>query len=79
MMRKRRVAGLIVIVAIVLFIVADMLFSLDLPRQNFFTNLIALVYLLFIGGGFLSRPGRWNLCRLHPAGQAWQVFWRHSL
>ena len=79
MMRKRRVAGMIAIVAIVLFIVADMLFSLDLPRQNFFTHLIAFVCILFIGWCFLSKPGKSNLCRIHPAGQAWQVFWRHIL
>ena len=57
-MSKRRVAGLIAIAAIVLFIVADMLFSLDLPRQNFFTYLIAFVCILFIGWCFLSKPGK---------------------
>mgnify|MGYP001775002413 CR=1 FL=1 len=35
MMRKRRVAGLIAIATIILFIVADIFFALDLPRQNF--------------------------------------------
>ena len=48
MIRKRRVAGMIAIAAIVLFIVADMLFSLNLPRQNFFTHLIAFVCILFM-------------------------------
>ena len=58
MIRKRRVAGLIAIAAIVLFIVADMLFSLDLPRQNFLTHLITLICLLFIGWCFLLHPGK---------------------
>ena len=58
MMRKRRVAGLIAIAAIVLFIVADMLFSLDLPRQNFLTHLITLICLLFIGWCFLLHLGK---------------------
>lgn len=56
MIKKRRVAGMIAITAIVLFIVADMLFSLNLPRQNFFTHLIAFICILFIGWCFLSRP-----------------------
>ena len=56
MMKKRRVAGMIAIAAIVLFIVADMLFALDLPRQNFFTHLIAFICILFIGWSFLYRP-----------------------
>ena len=56
MIRKQRVAGMIAIAAIVLFIVADMLFSLNLPRQNFFTHLIAFICILFIGWCFLSRP-----------------------
>lgn len=58
MMRKRRVAGMIAIAVIVLFIVADILFFLNLPRQNFFTHLIAFVCILFIGWCFLSKPGK---------------------
>ena len=69
MMKKRRVADLIAIATIVLFIVADIFFALDLPRQSFF-----IVCILFIGWCFLSKPGKSNLCRIHPAGQAWQVF-----
>ena len=46
----------VILAAIVLFIVADMLFSLDLPRQNFFTLLIAFICILFIGWCVLSRP-----------------------
>ena len=38
MMKKRRVAGLIAIATIILFIVADIFFALNLPRQNFFTS-----------------------------------------
>ena len=56
MMRKRRIAGMIAIAAIVLFIALDMSFSLDLPRQNFFTHLIAFICILFIGWSFLFRP-----------------------
>ena len=56
MMKKRRVAGLIAIAIIVLFIVADIFFALDLPRQNFFTHLIALACILFIGWCFFSHP-----------------------
>ena len=58
MMRKRRVAGLIAIAAFVLFIALDIFFSINLPRQNFLTHLIALVCLLFIGWCFLSKPGK---------------------
>ncbi len=39
-----------------LIIALDIFFSLSLPRQNFLTHLIALVYLLFIGWCFLSKP-----------------------
>ena len=46
MMKKRRVAGLIAIATIVLFIVADIFFALDLPRQS----------ILFIGWCFFSHP-----------------------
>ena len=56
MMKKRRVAGLIAIATIVLFIVADIFFALDLPRQSFFTHLIALACILFIGWCFFSHP-----------------------
>ena len=53
-MSKRRVAGLIAITVIVLFISIDIFFTLDLPRQNFFTLLIASICILFIGWFFLS-------------------------
>ena len=57
-MPRRRIVGLIAIADIVLFIVADILFSFNLPRQNFFTYLIAFVCILFIGWCFLSKPGK---------------------
>ena len=47
--KRGRVAGLIAIAAIVLFIALDIFFALNLPRQNFFTHLIALACILFIG------------------------------
>lgn len=55
-MRNRRVVGLIAIATIALFIVADIFFALDLPSQNFFTHLIALACILFIGWCFFSHP-----------------------
>ena len=58
MMRKQRVAGLIAIAAIVLFIALDIFFALDLPRHNFLTHLISIVCLIFIGWCFLSHPGK---------------------
>ena len=58
MMSKRRVAGMIAIIAIVIFIALDMFFALDMPRQNLLTHLIALVCLIFIGWCFLSHPGK---------------------
>ena len=48
MIGKRKVAGLIAIAAIVLFIALDIFFALNLPRQNFFTHLIAFVCILFM-------------------------------
>ena len=54
MIGKRKVAGLIAIATIVLFIALDIFFALNLPRQNFFTHLIAFVCILFIGWCFLS-------------------------
>ena len=54
-MRKQRVAGLIAIAAIVLFIALDIFFALDLPSQNFLTHLITLICLLFIGWCFFSK------------------------
>ena len=73
MISKRRGAGLIAIAVIALFI------SLDPPRQYFLPGPIALDCLLFFGWCFLSHLGSLGLCRIHPAGQAWQVFWRHTL
>ena len=57
-MPRRRIVGLIAIAAIVVFIVADILFFFNLPRQNFFTHLIAFVCILFNGWCFLSKPGK---------------------
>ena len=48
MIGKRKVAGLIAIATIILVIVADIFFALNLPRQNFFTHLFAFVCILFM-------------------------------
>lgn len=77
MIRKRRVAGLIAIAAIVLFIYLDIFFEFTRTKQNFLTHLIALGCILFIGWYFLSKPRKIESLPHSSYRASLQVFWRY--